>query len=469
MADWGDWVGQAFRRNLHVTSSFFLLRFAVSVGVAVAYILVAAAIQYAFVVLMGESTFNYIAGGLLSLILGVGFCAIVGSLVFMFVRGWHVAALAYAKKIQRSGAPAVTVGMRVFAKNLVSFGAVYGVRTIVRSMVSSCKDALWDLLEDVPIVSNLKAFADNPIIERMASAILDYGFDATVFYLIKNKPEELGDVPSTVMEGLKRYLCCLPSIMLTAVGTYFAFEVIPSILKVLIIFGVFMTQGVMAGILITVLMWPIFYIIENTFFKPMTMMMFMTCFAAKCDEEIDPESHTAKVVDAILNGVSGDGEGDAEAEQQEDVEEPEPERPVKPKRARKVAPVEPEPPAPPEAEPADEPQPQPIAEDITLDCEPNMLEIEQTPPPAPPRRGNVSSEAAVAEAAMEDMLARGGLGGLSPIRERGAPPGQAAGSAPQESADKSSDAPGGIAGLTSDALSMFGQFNMDAPFDEEGG
>ena len=63
-------MGAAFKRNMHVTAGFFALRFAVCIGVALAYLLVAAAIQYAFVSLLGESTFNYIVGGLLSLVLG---------------------------------------------------------------------------------------------------------------------------------------------------------------------------------------------------------------------------------------------------------------------------------------------------------------------------------------------------------------------------------------------------------------
>ena len=58
-------MGPHFRRNVKVSSGFFLVRFIVSILVGLAYILVAAGIQYAVVGVLGESTFNYIVGGLL--------------------------------------------------------------------------------------------------------------------------------------------------------------------------------------------------------------------------------------------------------------------------------------------------------------------------------------------------------------------------------------------------------------------
>ena len=297
-------MGSAFRRNVVTTSGFFALRFAITLVVAIAYILVAAMIQYAFVGILGESTFNYIVGGLLSLFLGVLVCNFLGSLLFMFVRGWHVAALAYANKIRKAHAPAITVGMKAFAKNIVGFGAVYGVRTIAKNLLADFKDSLWELLKDVPFAQNLQQVAENPIVEKMAGDVLNYGFDATIFYLIKHPPEDINDVPSTVIEGLKRYLCCLPSIMFTSISSYLLFGVVPQVLKILLIVFVFLTQGFIAGVLITVLMWPLFYILENAFFRPLTMIMFISCFSEKCDEEIDPESETAKFVEAVLDGVN---------------------------------------------------------------------------------------------------------------------------------------------------------------------
>lgn len=296
-------MGPHFRRNVKVSSGFFLVRFIVSILVGLAYILVAAGIQYAVVGVLGESTFNYIVGGLLSLFLGAVICNLIGSLIFMFVRGWHVAALAYANKIVRSNAPAVTVGMKAFARNIVGFSAVYGVRTIAKGLLADFKDKLWDLLSDIPLAQNLQQVAENPIIEHLATDVLNYGFDATIFYLIKNPPEDISDVPSTVIEGLKRYLYCLPSIMLTSISSYILFRFIPKFVKWVLIVWVLFTQGVCAGILITVLMWPLFYILENTFFIPLTMIMFISCFSKQCSDEVDPDSPTVQMVNAVLEGA----------------------------------------------------------------------------------------------------------------------------------------------------------------------
>lgn len=312
-------MGSTFRRNVVTTSGFFLLRFLVTIVVAITYILAAAGIQYIVVSILGETTFNYIVGGLLSLFLGIAVCNFVGSLIFMFVRGWHVAALAYANKIRKANAPAVTVGMKAFAKNIVGFGAVYGVRAITRNLLADFKTSLWELLKDVPFAQNLQKAAENPIIERMANDVLNYGFDATIYYLIRHPADSLEDVPATVIEGLKRYLCCLPSIMFTSLSSYVLFGVAPKVVKWIIIIVTILTQGILAGVLLVVLMWPIFYILENTFFTPLTMIMFISCFADKCEEEIDPNSETAKFVESIIDGAgigtSSDDMDDAEGEE----------------------------------------------------------------------------------------------------------------------------------------------------------
>lgn len=347
-------MGSHFRRNVTTTAGFFAIRFGVSVAVALSYIVVAAGIQYAVVGILGESTFNYIVGGLLSLFLGVIVCERAGALVFMFVRGWHVAALAYVNKIRKSHAPAVTVGMKAFTKNIVGFGAVYGVRAVAKNLLADFKDKLWELLSEVPLAKNLQQVAENPVIEHLASDVLNYGFDATIFYLIKNPPKDTNEIPGTVVEGLKRYLYCLPSIMLTSIGSYLLFRFLPKLLKCVLIFWVFITQGFLPGILITVLMWPVFYILDNAFFSPLTMIMFISCFSKKCDEEVDTESPTVKFVDAVLDGV--DIGTSAEDLQDEEEEEPAPEKGKRPRVNTETV-----------AEPSEE--------DIELDVEPDMSEV----------------------------------------------------------------------------------------------
>lgn len=298
----------ALKRNLRITAVFMAVRFAVTVLVCFLYLVIAAWIQWAFVSLMGESTFNYIAGGVVSLVVGVAFCYYAGALVLMFVKGWHVSALAYAKKIEYSGAFPLGVGMRAFRRNLISFGAVYGTRMLLKSVLSGFQDKLWTLSEDIPYGNKLKNIAQNPIVEHLANDILHYGFDAAIFYLVREKPEDLGDVPATVLEAVKRYLYCLPSSMLSSISTFVLFRVIPKVLKTLLILYIFLTQGFIAGIFITVLMFPLFYILDNAVFDPLTMTVFLSAYAAKCDEDPDKDSVIYKAVNAVLEneGLSGE-------------------------------------------------------------------------------------------------------------------------------------------------------------------
>lgn len=291
-----------FRRNVVVTRGFFLIRLLVSVAISVLYIFVAAGIQYWFVQVLGESVFNYVVGGLLSLLLGIVVCKVLGSLFFMFVKGWHVAALAYVPKIVKAKVSAVDVGICAFKKNLVSFGAVYGVRTLLKSVIKEFKSKLWDILGDVPYGAMLRNFAQHPVVEYISSDILHYAFDATVFYLVRHSPKDLDNVPGTLMVAAKKYFCCLPAILVSSVQTYVAFRFVPKILKWILILYVFLTQGMVAGVLIIVLMFPVFYILENTLLDPLTMMVFITAYSRECEKELDENSAICKAVESTLSG-----------------------------------------------------------------------------------------------------------------------------------------------------------------------
>lgn len=334
------YLNQRFRRNVRVTGSFFLLRFIVALLVGVLYIVIAAFIQDIFVRILGESSFNYIVGGLLSLFLGVIFCYYVGALFFMFIKGWHVAALAYVPKIVKSGAPAFNVGVKAFNRNLVSFGAVYGVRALLNSVLRKFKDKLWELSEDIPYANLFKRFADNPIVEYIASDVLHYAFDATVFYLVRHSPKDLDEVPATVLTAVKKYLYCIPSILLSSVQSYIFFRFIPKLLKWCLIVWVLFTQGLVAGILITVLMVPAFYILDNAFFDPLTMIVFISAYAKVCDKEVDEGSPIIHAVNAIIDFDEDGNEAEEIALTMEDEEEePKPKK----KKAVKKEPVAQEP------------------------------------------------------------------------------------------------------------------------------
>lgn len=323
-----------FRQYVRVTGGFFLLRFLCAIVVAFLYIFIAAFIQDVFVRILGESSFNYIVGGLLSLFLGVLFCHYIGSLTFMFIKGWHVSALAYAPKIVKSHAPALPVGVAAFNKNLVSFGAVYGVRILLKNVLEKFKTKLWELSDDIPFASTLKRVADNPIVEYISSDVLHYAFDAGIFYLVRHPPEDLNEVPSTLLTAVKKYLYAIPSILMSSVQSYLLFRFLPKLIKWVTFLWVLFTQGLVAGVLIIVLMFPIYYILDNALFDPLTMVMFLAAYAKVCEKEQNPEDPIVKLVDSIMDSDDADDGGDAEevaTTLEDEVEEKPAKKSVKPK------------------------------------------------------------------------------------------------------------------------------------------
>lgn len=287
--------------NVLKTRIFFLIRFMFSLLIGMLYILISAFLQNFFVSTFGETTYNYIVGGLLSLFVGAIFCKYIGNLLFMFAKGWHVAALAYLPKIEEHKASVFDVGFRIFKKNLVSFGAVYGARTLLKSIYSEFKENLWDLVEGTPYISGLSKVADHPIVQHFAEDLLHYSFDASIFYLVRHSPKDINEIPKTLLTALKKYLYCLPKILMSSITTYILFRFLPAVLKLVIIILMFLNNGIVAGILITVLMYPIFYILDNTFFEPLTMMVFLSVYADSCEQD-DENSAIVEAVDKVLKG-----------------------------------------------------------------------------------------------------------------------------------------------------------------------
>ena len=310
-------MGNRFKENVFITRSFFFVRFAFSVLVGFIYILLAAFIQYNFVKLLGESTFNYIVCGLLSLLLGAIVCNYLGSLLFMFVKGWHVSALAKIGGIKRNHLSAFDVGIRAFNKNFTSFGIVYGVRLLMKSVFKKFKYQVWKYLDEVPYSETLRKFAEHPVVEYLANDVLHYAFDAVIYYIVRFPPEDLDDVPQTVLSALKKYLMSLSSILISSVQTYLLFRLLPKVLKWLLIFSVLFTKGLVAGILINVLMWPVFYILDNALFDPLTMVVFISAYSKHCKEDVDENSPIIKAVNRLLSGDDSEADSEVEAESED--------------------------------------------------------------------------------------------------------------------------------------------------------
>lgn len=289
------------KENFKVTWIFFLARFAASLVVGLIYILLAAAIQYMYVGFLGETKFNYIMGGIFSLMIGSLICTYLGKLAFMFVRGWHMAAMAFAGQIKARNLPPLEAGMTVFSKHFSSFAVVYGAQLLIGKLASKGVEYLWGLLKDVPILCNLERFAKNPIVSKVGKDILDTGFDAAMFYIIKYTKPGLGDDLAAVPKAIKRYLYALPQVMLTSVTGYLLFYFAPRLLK----WGTFIYlvwhNGLVAGVLLCALTYPIFYIIQHTFFEPLESMLLISCYSKHCKDEPEDDSIYKSIIDSILS------------------------------------------------------------------------------------------------------------------------------------------------------------------------
>ena len=313
-----------FRRNLWATRVFFLTRFVVCAAVSFVYILIAAGIQYLFVKWFGENTFNYIIGGILSIIVGAWICNYIGYVAFVFVRGWHMAALAKTSTILKKKYPALDVGMRVFSKHFSSFAVVYGVGAMIKHFASEGVDSLWKLLDDVPYVGSLQSVTEFPFVKHMASDILDTGFDACIYYLVKYTKAGISDDIAAIPEAMKRYLYALPSVMCASLSHYVLLYCIPKVVKFITVVGIVFSQGLVAGILINVLMFPVFYFVRHSLLDPLKIIIMVSCYSQYCTEEpAEEDSKIKKFVDAILVGLGIDNPDEEESEESvEGSEEP---------------------------------------------------------------------------------------------------------------------------------------------------
>lgn len=330
-------------KNLWVTKIFFLVRFAAALIISIVYIILAAAIQSIFVKWFGENTFNYILGGIMSLILGAMICNYLGRLLFMFVRGWHIAALAYARKIQAKNLPALDAGMRVFSKHFISFAVVYGAGMLLGRFAEEGSEKLWDMLEDVPYLGSLSKVANNPLVKHVAKDLLDTGFDAVIFYIVRHtKPGLEGDLEAVPL-ALRKYLYALPNIMGASLLAYLLLYIVPMILRIVIVVSAFLSQGFLGGILITVLLYPIFFICKHVIFDPLEIIILLSAYSKYCTEEEPEDSIFKGIVDSILESIgladvsAGDEDEDEDEDEYEEDSEEEEQSPNKSVEATRAA------------------------------------------------------------------------------------------------------------------------------------
>lgn len=323
-------------RNLWVTKVFIFVRFVAALLVSLVYIFFAAAVQDMFVKFFGENTFNYIVGGIMSLFLGIVICNYLGRLLFMFVRGWHVAALAYAKKIQVKHLSALDAGMRVFSRHFTSFAVVYGASALLGKLAENGAERIWDIMEDVPYLGSLSKIADFPLVKKLARDLIDTGFDAVIFYIVRYSKAGIGDDMEQVPKAMKKYLYALPSVMMASFSSYLLLYLLPMALRVICIVLAFLNEGFLAGILITVLLYPLFFTLQRVLLDPVETTILLSAFAKHCNdeelEEAEEGSVYRTVIDGILSSIGFEnlgGEGDEE-EEAEYFDEPEEEAEAEP-------------------------------------------------------------------------------------------------------------------------------------------
>ena len=321
-----------FIEIVRATKVFLFVRAVVAFSISVIYILVAAAIQYYYVQLFGESTFNYIVGGMLSLIAGIAICGTLGKLVFMFVRGWHVGAIVYSKAIIERKLPALEVGMAVFQKHLSSFAVVYSIGVLLKKFTSGASDKVWELMEDVPFVSSLKKVAEWPVVRRLGADLLDTSFDCVVYYMAKYTAKGASDDLTKIPDALRKYLYALPKLAGTSVAWFFLSWVIPKVARVLLCLYVF-TGGIVSGILLNVLLFPLFYFLTAVVFEPIRTALFLSAFTEQCEEEPVADCPYKTIVEGLMEalGLEGVFAKSDEDEAEEDNEPAQTKKSPKPK------------------------------------------------------------------------------------------------------------------------------------------
>lgn len=305
--------------QLCATKIFFFVRLVAAMVVGIVYLFVAAGVQYFYVSWFGETTFNYIVGGALSLYLGALACTYLGKLLFMFVRGWHVGAIAFSKQIKDRNLPALDVGMTVFKKHFSSFATVYGAGILIKKFARKGTEELWGLLEDVPYLSSLKQFSKNPIVVKVGEDILDTAFDGIVYYLVKYTKPGFSDDTSAFPEALKRYLYALPRIMISSISLYLILYAVPKIIRMFFVIALFVNNGIVAGILLNVLAYPLFYVIKHAIFEPLETMILISCYSKYCTEDPEENSVYESFVNNLLDVVNlGDVDDNADSEDSKD-------------------------------------------------------------------------------------------------------------------------------------------------------
>lgn len=297
-------MSKSLKEKIYYTKSFFIVRLLCAVANVILYFLMAAWSQYLFVGVFGENKFNYIVGGIISLLFCVAVCKFTGSILFMFIDGWHISALMYVEKIKKHSLSSLDVGFRVFKKYFISFGAVWALRSITKNVSSRAKDKLSELLKETSIG---KFFADgklNLVFDYIGNDILHYSFDSVICYIISLKDIDSSKIYDHILTGLKLYIRCLPVIVSSSIKTFLMFEFIPKICRIVLSLAILFTLGLSKGILILILLYPVSYLIDIVILNTLAMMVFIDGFCGIYKDIDDEDSNIDDIIEYIFEETS---------------------------------------------------------------------------------------------------------------------------------------------------------------------
>lgn len=297
-------MSKSLKEKIYYTKSFFIIRLLCAVANVVLYFLIAAWLQYLFVDIFGENKFNYIVGGIISLLFCVAVCKFIGSVLFMFIDGWHIGALMYVEKIKKHSLSSLDVGFRVFKKYFISFGAVWALRSITKNVSSRAKDKLCELLKETSIG---KFFADgklNLVFDYIGNDILHYSFDSVICYIISLKDVDSSKIYDHILTGLKLYIKCLPVIVSSSIQTFLMFKFVPKICRIVLSLVILFTLGLSKGILLLILLYPVSYLLDIVVLDTLTMMVFIDGFCGVYKDVDDEDSNIDDIIEYIFEETS---------------------------------------------------------------------------------------------------------------------------------------------------------------------
>lgn len=304
-------------KYLKATKVFIFTRFVFSLLLLILYLICASMLQYNFVLVLGRTSFNYIVFGFVSLLISMIIFSYVNKFVMLLTRGWHVSSLAYVSKIVKNNLSALDVGMCAFNKNFPSFGLVIALYSIIKSTVVSFYDKFYVLIGNTTSMSNMKTHANSPIVEYIAKNILGYAYDMIVFYIIKHPISNYEESSELFQQLIKKYFCSIPDIIQENFKGIICCNFVSLCTKVFLIIYLFLSKGILLGLLLTFIMYPVFKLLDNVFVDSLMLLMFTKTFSEVCDKDYT-ESPIMEAINKILDEEYFDE--DVEETKQETVE-----------------------------------------------------------------------------------------------------------------------------------------------------